>query len=202
MISSPLWLSPKLPTPIIALSVRSFVQNKICRIIDTCMHQDHRYVHLHSCIIHSCIRVKDSRSKIYSSYIPASYTHVSGSRIIDTCITHMVHACTRIKDQDHGYVYHTIAIHANASCVHAYTYTHHAYLQHEYMNTFIMHTWNIHTCIMDMPILDTSIMHMCIMDKCKRWRLERRLWSLLRGSHGLSARRLEGRSQAARRASS
>ena len=44
----------------------------------------HRYMH------------QGQRSWIYASFIPASYTHASGSKIIDICI---IHTCIRVKDR-------------------------------------------------------------------------------------------------------
>ena len=54
---------------------------------------------------------------------------------------------------------------------------HHGYKHHD---TFLMDTSIMDTCIIDLCIIDS-----CIIDV----EVERRCWSNLRGSHGLSARR-------------
>ena len=68
------------PTPRIGLfirpSVRPFVRHEKI--------PHHRYMH------------QGQRSWIYASFIPASYTHASGSRIIGICI---IHTCIRVKDR-------------------------------------------------------------------------------------------------------
>ena len=67
----------------------------------------------------------------------------------------------------------------------------HAWYHHRtcIIHTCISHTCIMPTCIMNMCILDTCIIDICILDKTMKLRWKRRLWSPLRGSHGLSARK-------------
>ena len=138
------------PTPRIGLFVRPSVRKK-SRIMDT------------------CITHQGQGSLIYASFISASYTHTSGSRIIhiyivDTCIMQIF-----IGIKDHRYVHHTYMHQGQRSriidscdihmciihtciMINFHSNVHHEYMHHEFMH----HGYKHHdTCITDTCIMDT-----------------------------------------------
>ena len=80
------------PTPRIRLSVRPFVRNEKA--------PHHGYMH------------QGQGSSIYASFIPASYTHASGSRFIGICNASYIHA-SGSRIEDHRYMQHTYVHHAH-----------------------------------------------------------------------------------------
>merc|ERR1712020_627907 len=128
------------PCPLVGWLVRwfvgSFVGNKKT--------PHHRYTH------------QGHRSQIYASFIPASYTHASGSRIIyikllwihASCIhasyihasgsriinmyTSHIHTYIRVKAQPNRYMHHTF-MHQSYIYVH-HIYVHHIYVHHGYVH--------------------------------------------------------------------
>ena len=116
------------PTPRIALFVRwSVGPEKI---------PHHGYMH------------QGQGSWIYASFISASYTYASGSRIIYICIVDTCIRQTFIGIKDHIYVHHTY--------------------MHQGQGSRIIDTCNIHTCIMQtcIRIKDRRHMQLCIMNTC------------------------------------
>ena len=127
------------------------VQNKICRIIHTCIR-----IKGHRCMHHTFM-YQDQGSQMYASSI-----HASGSRIIDVCIIH-----TFIKIKDHRCMHHTY-LHRikDIRCMH-HTYMHQD--QGSQMFASYIHASRsritdvciIHTCI---RIKDHRCLFTCIMD--------------------------------------
>ena len=119
--------------------------------------------------IHSCNR--SFHKKIYPTPRIAlsvrSFVRWSGTKFAAS-YTHapFIHACFRIKAQDHRYVHHTHMHHSQGTrnidkCI--IHYVHHS---HVYQDTCIMDTCVMDTCIVDTCTMDTCIMDICIMDTC------------------------------------
>ena len=101
-------------------------------------------------------------SWMFASFISASYTHASGSRIIYICIADTCVMQIFIGIKDHRYVHHTY--------------------MHQGQGSRIIDTCNIYTCIMHTCIriknprhmhheymhLDTCILNTCIKEKYMR----------------------------------
>ena len=88
--------------------VRSSVTKKY-RIRDTCFKvKDHGYKH-HSYLHHKCMH-QDSGSRVI--YIPASYMHASGSKVIYICIMDTYTYASGSRIEDHRYMQHAYALHA------------------------------------------------------------------------------------------